>query len=273
MKITLEPKLLDVLGEHRIQLLMFQINPIMRGRSQQLDISQLRKQYQKFTEEEFSKNLSSYLITCKVKNTFKLLQWIKNKVPLDLSKNISGEINLFEDLIRNKPKLTNDLWREILLSWEAKLAKRYYSIIREVLKAYDWEFIKRSRRPALDEFNSMLNYGYAVLKSNITKVLLALDLDIYVGFFHTLRAGRESLTLDIIEFFRHKIVDQAIFELILNKKVQKINFTHQDNMISLGSIAKSELVRSINNKLFYNADPMIKDIITKCEYIQQKINN
>jgi CRISPR-associated protein Cas1 len=51
----------------------------------------------------------------------------------------------------------------------------------------------------------MLNYGYAVLESQVRIGVLAAGLDPRVGYFH----GKQTLVLDLIEPMR-PVVDQVI---------------------------------------------------------------
>lgn len=65
-----------------------------------------------------------------------------------------------------------------------------------------------------DPVNSMLNYGYAILRSRVTSAIIRAGLETYAGFFHVDRSGRISFVLDVMEIFRPSIVDRPIISLI-----------------------------------------------------------
>ena len=65
-----------------------------------------------------------------------------------------------------------------------------------------YKFESRSRNPAKDEFNTLLNYGYGVLYSMVEKACIIAGLDQYIGFLHTDNYNKKSLVFDVIVLFR-----------------------------------------------------------------------
>ena len=107
--------------------------------------------------------------------------------------------------------------REQLLAAEGRAAQRYWHIIRAILpEAIPWP--GRETRGAKDLFNSLLNYGYGILYTQVEQAILLAGLDPYAGFLHTDRPGKPSLVLDLIEEFRQCVVDRTIIGL-LNRRV------------------------------------------------------
>jgi len=130
--------------------------------------------------------------------------------------------------------------RQFLMNTEALVSKSYYNSLAIVLDRYDWEFEKRSRRPAENGFNALLNYGYAILKGRLTQYIAISGLDIYAGFLHTDRSGRESLILDIIEEFRQVVVDEVILHLISSEQILESDFEMDE-----GGVIISEKIKKI----------------------------
>ena len=81
-------------------------------------------------------------------------------------------------------------------------------------------FATRSRHPAHDEFNAMLNYGYGVLYSMVEKACILAGLDPFVGFLHTDNYNKKSLVFDLIEPFRI-LSDRATLLLFTGRRRQK----------------------------------------------------
>ena len=61
---------------------------------------------------------------------------------------------------------------------------------------------KWGRRGTTDLVNSLLNYGYGILYSRLTNVLVRAGLNVYIGFLHKPQKGKAGLLYDFIEEFR-----------------------------------------------------------------------
>jgi CRISPR-associated protein Cas1 len=58
--------------------------------------------------------------------------------------------------------------------------------------------------------NSLLNYGYGILYSQVWGAVLNAGLEPFAGFLHVDRPGKPSLVLDLVEEFRQPVVDRAV---------------------------------------------------------------
>jgi CRISPR-associated protein Cas1 len=72
------------------------------------------------------------------------------------------------------------------------------------------EFFGREHRGAVDAVNSLLNYGYGILYSQVWGAVLNAGLEPFAGFLHVDRPGKPSLVLDLVEEFRQPVVDRAV---------------------------------------------------------------
>jgi CRISPR-associated protein Cas1 len=68
----------------------------------------------------------------------------------------------------------------------------------------------RSRRPTLDRFSAILNFGYALLQTAVMRALLAAGLEPALGFYHTPRSAAHPLVLDLMELFRVPAWDMTV---------------------------------------------------------------
>ncbi len=80
---------------------------------------------------------------------------------------------------------------------EAVCAKTYWQIVGHSLN--DPDFVRDRAKPG---FNSLLNYGYAVLLSTVLQKLFALGLDPTFGISHVARERSTPLAYDVMEPFR-----------------------------------------------------------------------
>lgn len=116
-----------------------------------------------------------------------------------------------------------------LLLIEAQIRGLYYSCFDLFTESKPFTFGKRSKRPPLNEFNSLISFGNTVLYNYIATEIYKSSLDIRVGFLHATNQRAESLNLDIAEIFRPLIVDRTVFTLINRGVLKQQFFRVEDN--------------------------------------------
>jgi CRISPR-associated protein Cas1 len=134
--------------------------------------------------------------------------------------------------------------RQTMLGIEGMVSKKYFGVLSSVMPE-KYKFKARSRNPATDEFNAMLNYGYGVLYSMVEKACIIAGLDPYIGFLHTDNYNKKSLVFDIIEMFR-TFVDETIVHLFTKRKVKEEYFAVIQNGLSLNKEGKAVLIEALN---------------------------
>ena len=125
------------------------------------------------------------------------------------------------------------------------MSSRHYFEALSFLMSNRWKFNGRSRNPAKDEFNCLLNYGYGVLYSKVEKACIIAGLDPYVGFNHTDDYNKKSLVFDLIEMYRI-YVDRTVFNLFSKKQVIENFFDEIPNGMTLNKEGKAVLIQAIN---------------------------
>lgn len=105
-------------------------------------------------------------------------------------------------------------------------AKRYFSQFPHRIKRDDdvFAFQGRSRRPPRDRLNALLSFLYTLLLQDCIGALEGVGLDPQVGLLHTLRPGRPSLALDIMEELRPILADRLALTLINRQQLQADDF-------------------------------------------------
>ncbi|MBF0141562.1 MAG: CRISPR-associated endonuclease Cas1 [Magnetococcales bacterium] len=98
---------------------------------------------------------------------------------------------------------------EVLLGYEGGASRSYFSVLHHGFRG-EIQFLGRKRRPPPDPANALLSFGYVLLGNRIASLLEGRGLDPAVGFFHAPRPGRASLSLDLLEEFRHAVVDRFV---------------------------------------------------------------
>lgn len=100
-----------------------------------------------------------------------------------------------------------------ILSVEGRVGRIYWEAMREILPA-ELGFTGREHQGARDLTNSLLNYGYGILYSQVWGATTLAGLDPFAGFLHVDRPGKPSLVLDLVEEFRQMVVDRTVFGLL-----------------------------------------------------------
>ncbi|RME93354.1 MAG: CRISPR-associated endonuclease Cas1 [Candidatus Hydrogenedentota bacterium] len=99
---------------------------------------------------------------------------------------------------------------DTLLGIEGNITKDFYTMIRALIRQPEFRFGPRSYRPPKDCFNALISFLFTLGTQSAAAILEAMGLDPYLGFLHSLRYGRVSLALDILEEFRSELVSLAL---------------------------------------------------------------
>ena len=99
------------------------------------------------------------------------------------------------------------------MGYEGRIAKSYFYYLG-LLVPDEFRFYGRSRRPAEDCFNSLLNFGYSLLYSCFLGLIRKNGLSYGFGVMHQSNQHHASLASDLMEEWRPIIVDNTILDLI-----------------------------------------------------------
>lgn len=100
------------------------------------------------------------------------------------------------------------------------------------------KFKCRNRQPPKDPVNAVLSLGYTLLHAEAVLSLYGAGLDPFVGFYHTLDFGRESLACDVVEPLRVE-VDRHALMLFRTEKLRLEDFSHTDGACLLGKAGRT----------------------------------
>ncbi len=153
------------------------------------------------------------------------------------------EIESLKSKLKNIDGLVDDV-RYSLMGYEGNISRKYFACLSYLLPDR-YQFKGRSFRPAKDEFNCLLNYGYGVLYGKIEKALIISGLDPYVGILHTDGYNKKSFVFDFIEPYRHYI-DRIVLKLFSRKKVRKSFFDKISGGLTLNDEGKKLLLTNLN---------------------------
>ena len=205
----------------------------------------IRRKQLEISEKEKGLKLAGQWSIEKIETQIETLNKLKSTRPQvkeEFDKNINKMNNLKEKF--QKLKGTIEEKRQTMMGLEGMCAKIYFSSIKQIMPE-KFKFNGRSRNPAKDEFNCLLNYGYGVLYSKVEKACIIAGLDPYIGFVHTDNYNKKSLVFDLIEPFRY-LADRTVLYLFSKKLVKKEHFDKLQNGLSLNKKGKEVLIKQLN---------------------------
>ncbi|WP_414573186.1 type I-D CRISPR-associated endonuclease Cas1d [Nostoc sp. CCY 9925] len=100
----------------------------------------------------------------------------------------------------------------------------YFGCFNQLIRTTEFTFNKRVRRPPTDPVNSLLSFGYSLLRHDIQGAINIAGFDPYLGYLHCDRYGRPSLALDLMEEFRPLIVDAIVLSVLNRQLLTKAYF-------------------------------------------------
>lgn len=182
------------------------------------------RQYRLASDPDYSLSLARIFIAAKINNYRQiLLRHLR-----DYGGNTSVEE--VERKLKNCKRLVlKSTSAEELRGYEGDAASAYFSVFTHLLRTNDsvFRFNGRNRRPPRDAVNCMLSLIYTLIANDCTAALESVGLDPYVGLFHTIRPGRPSLALDIMEEMRAYLGDRLVLSLINRRQISGRDFISQ----------------------------------------------
>ena len=270
--------------ENNIDVVFLEYNGEPYGRvwhSKLGSIATIRRKQLKLIENRIGVELVKSWVTQKLQNQINHLSKLKlnraEEKVLIINETINEIIKHKDEIERLENEEIGEI-RGLIEGHEGYSAKKYYNTLGRLIPE-KYEFVGRSKNPATDMFNCMLNYGYGILYSRVEQACIIAGLDPYIGIMHTDNYNKTVLVFDLIEMYRG-YMDETVFSLFSKRKVKKDMF----DKISTGGFwlnkeGKKLLIEEINtrfeDKIKYKGRMIkLKNIIQyDCHNIANKILN
>jgi len=211
------------------------------------------KQYQKYLDEKTRYTIAEKFVFSKIDSSINLLKELANFYDIGLKKaerSVQKEIQTYQNAL--KTEKTSQF--STLLVLEGRIAMFYFENLAKIFAKLAPEFnfetrwVKENRKNynAVDEINALLNYGYAILESEIKKMINSIGLDPQVGFLHEVLPSKNPLVYDFQELFRW-LVDLSVIQLLESEpKLKKNDFILTENYhIRLRETTAKRLIQKI----------------------------
>jgi len=203
--------------------------------------AQIRRKQLEAAEQQLGLNIALGWIRRKFDNQEDLLERARKR-RTRLSSELTNGINQLKTARQQLDGLKGSLGdkRNTILGIEGSAGRVYWKTVNCLLPE-KYRFSGRSRNPARDEFNCLLNYAYGVLYSTVERGCILAGLDPFVGFVHTDNYNKKSLVFDLIENYR-VWADETVIGLFAARKVKQSMFDELENGLTLNQDGKTVLM-------------------------------
>lgn len=183
-----------------------------------------KQQYLLSDDEAWSLHLARLIIGGKIQNYRNVLKRYIRDYGND--EGLNRAVQILEHAKRDALDAQN---KTALVGYEGMASNAYFEVLPVLIlnQKSDFPFNGRNRRPPKDAVNAMLSFAYTLIANDVSAALETVGLDPYVGFLHTLRPGRTSLALDMMEEFRAYLGDRFVLSLINKRQITVKDFMFQ----------------------------------------------
>ena len=192
-------------------------------------------QYQTFADETKVHKLRVYFMAQKIASEIRLFEYIlgNSKKSTRPTRTLDHTVKTLKSHLENLKNTTKDSEVNRI---EQDTSIIYFKQFAELIpERFDYTirsngvWFNATKENATNVINALLNYGYSVLASDITKYVHAFGLDAYYGFNH--KTGNfMALVYDLIEPFR-TVVDSTVIQMANSNfyTAGRINKKHYHN--------------------------------------------
>jgi CRISPR-associated protein Cas1 len=188
-------------------------------------------------------------------------RWMNNDSIVNQEK-MDGSVRVIHNMIMRFKTCKIDEYDDLktietsFRGWEGTASRHYFTCLSQLLPK-PYQFQNRSKRPAYDNFNALLNYLYGILYSQVHLSLIKAGIDPFMSIFHADQHNKPTFVYDVIEIYRHWMEEVAIRLCHSGKLPENAFITPDDRTgVWLNRPAKPIVVNScfefLNQKIEYN---------------------
>lgn len=234
--VKLTASLLGKLGEHGIGIVVLSgrkgTPSLLLGRPHN-DAARRIAQYRLSLDEDFCLRFSRAVVAAKLQGQ---LDFISERRTADLMHRYP--LTTCERRLRGIiEKIDAQTSIASLRGIEGAAAAAYFETLAEILPE-SLHFSGRNRQPPRDPVNAVLSLTYTLLHAEAVLALYGTGLDPFIGFYHALNFGRESLACDIMEALRPQ-ADRFVLALFRQGTLSPDDFSKTDGACLLVKAGRS----------------------------------
>jgi len=198
-----------------------------------------KEQWKLHFNEEQSLYMAKVIVSAKIRNMRTMMMRYLREQDDPQDKRLFDQMNAYRKEAESASKT------DVLRAFEGLAARIYFENFSRYIKtAYSdlFYFKGRNRRPPRDPVNALLGFGYSMLSKDCTSTGIRVGFDSYCGFYHTMKYGRPSLALDIMEVFRQPIVDSVVLTCINNQVFSEKDFFQYQGVCYLNEKGRKKFI-------------------------------
>ncbi|HAI75918.1 MAG TPA: CRISPR-associated endonuclease Cas1 [Microscillaceae bacterium] len=185
----------------------------------------------------------------KINSQYNFLLQIRHSLPNLPEQKIDRALHAIQRIVKKTgEKLDTSLalhtQAATLRGWEGTASRNYFAALSLALPEV-YQFSERSRRPAKDLFNALLNYLYGILYSQVEGALIKAGIDPAIGVWHADEYNKPVLAYDFIEPYR-VWADTVAFRLCQQYALQTADTIPEKNGVWLAPSGKKTAVTHFN---------------------------
>ena len=204
-KMTVSTPLLEFCGDRGISLAFIRENGHFMGRLQgpvSGNVLLRKRQYDSLEDGAFVQKTVQSILLAKLRNSkLVLMRSARSDRGADQKEALEIGVQQMNAAVENLLECNSvDSMRGV----EGAAANAYFARFDCMLAGNPggFHFETRSRRPPRNEVNAVLSFTYMLLTSQMQSAMETVGIDPAAGYLHTLRPGRASFALDLIEELR-----------------------------------------------------------------------
>lgn len=218
---------LDLLCRHNVETAFLSLNGRLKGQltpPRPKNIALRLAQYHRFNDPGGRMRRARQIVATKADSAAAVLRRFayNHKQPAPILRTAAGQISEHAAAVADIDS------PQSLMGLEGTIARTYFAAM-DNMSLGDIRFPGRTSRPPTDPFNAILSFGYVLLGNELLSLLDAMGFEPYLGFYHEPGRGKPSLALDLIEEFRHPIVDRLCLYVFNNRILTADHFEIDDD--------------------------------------------
>ncbi len=249
---NLNASVIKLAAQHQVPILFFNNFGTIQARMWSpyfVNIASLRKKQLVFSESAIATEWVIGLLQKKTAEqivNIKQLTRHKRSLKADMDKAIV-QISTIRTKIDQHKNEKIKIVRNTLMGYEGSISKTYFQALNLFLPD-DFQFERRSRRPAMDYFNAALNYIYGMTYSVVESGVFAKGLDPFIGVLHVDSYRNPTLVFDLIEPMR-PVMDRILLDLIKREVLKPEHFIKKEQGFWIGKEGKRIIISTFNDFL------------------------
>lgn len=207
--IQLTTQALTMLLENNVDIAFFTTRGTFKGKvvnDSSPNLFLRMAQLDRWKDENYRIGLCRSIVSAKLHNMITVLKKHGKNHPE------TGVDRSCAELEKGRIKLDEASTTNSIMGIEGGYSSIYFSTFARIFRR-ELQFEKRMKRPPPDPVNALLSLGYVMITNEIGYILEGMTFEPYLGFLHSIKYGRKSLALDMVEEFRQPVIDQFVLRL------------------------------------------------------------